>query len=156
MQMIDYNTRRSHKCSKYGAPRCALLHLLFCLTGRSTLCSQMTSCPIARFFQTQPLSFHDNWLLQNLTYLFQGKKANLFCVFVCSACVFSQCFPGWTNFLTCTALNTKRGDMTGLNVVAHVSATLGTVAAFCALETKTFSIHLHLGLDQIIELLKSP
>ena len=46
--------------------------------------------------------------------------------------------------------------MTGLNVVAHVSATLGTVAAFCAPETKTFSVHLHLGLDQIIELLKSP
>ena len=111
--MIDYNTRRSHKCSKYGAPRCALQHLLFCLTGRSTLCSQMRSCPIARFFQTHPLSFHDNWLLQNLTFISGQKGKLILCICVLCLCVFSV-LP-WLDKLSdkhCTEHQKRRHDGT--------------------------------------------
>ena len=45
--------------------------------------------------------------------------------------------------------------MTRFYVITHVSAALRAITAFCALEPKTFWVLSHLGLDQIIQLLKS-
>ena len=83
------------------------------------------------------------------------RNAVSFNIFVCPTGVFSQCFPGGTDFSTQTALDAKWRHVTRFYVVSHVSATLRAITAFCALETKPFRVHSHLGLDQIIQLLKS-
>ena len=82
-------------------------------------------------------------------------NAVLFNIFVRSTGVFSQGFPSGTDFSTQTTLDAKWRHVTRFDVVSHVSAALRAITAFCALETKPFWVHRHLGLDQIIQLLKS-
>ena len=74
---------------------------------------------------------------------------------MCPAGMLTQRFPGRTDFAAETAFYATCRDMTRFYVVPHVSVTLGAIITLITLETKPVRVCSHLGLDQIIQLLKS-
>lgn len=63
-------------------------------------------------------------------------------------------FSCWTDFSTQAALYTTGGYMAGFYMIVHVSLALGRVIALNTFE-KSIRVHLYLGLDQIIQLVKN-